>query len=183
MTAEPARGPHRLSCAVDIRWPAGRVAVLALAALVAGCGDSIRIPDNLRTPEVAGVVTDVERFPDGTTTYHFASGGTADIASQTTVLLGGEPLIGELLLAGTDPGDRQWIAGLSGDWPGRPAGCFPMIGQARGVDGWIETEAGYRLPKAADFQDARDNPTDLFVSDRGVFCLNDRGEVTSYDIG
>jgi hypothetical protein len=58
-----------------------------------------------------------------------------------------------------------------------------MCAQGRASDGWIETTSGFRLPKAADFVDARDDPTDLFDSNRSVLCLNDKGEVTSYDIG
>lgn len=112
---------------------------------------------------------------DGTNLLH-------EIASQKEVLLGGEPLAGELLLAGTDPDGRQWVAGVSGDWPGRPEGCYLFPAQGRAAGDWIETTTGFRLPKSSAFADARSPRSAEFTSDQGVFCLNERGEVTSYDV-
>jgi len=158
--------------------------LVLLLLLLTGCGGTVDIPATLRTPEVAGVVVEIVRLPNGGRVYRLANGARADIPSQKEVLLGGEPLVGELLLAGTDPDGRRWVAGvsLSGSAGiGRPAGCFDFPGQGRARDGWIETNGGFRLPKAADFRDMRDNPNDEFASDRGTFCLNERGEVTSYD--
>lgn len=185
MTEEPTLAEHRPVSRVRISLFATRRAGIALALLlVAGCGDSINIPDNLRTPTVAGVVEESTQLPNGHTwAYRLADGQTLEIDyDQTASLLGG-PQDGRLLLAGTDPDGRKWVAGIVGDQPARPAGCFLTRGQGRANDGWIETESGWRFPKAANFVDARDQPTDEFFSERGVFCLNDKGEVTSYDIG
>lgn len=161
--------------------------VLLLTLLVAACTDSlpwsVHVPADLLTPLVAGVVEEISRLPDGRVSYRLKNGETVIVASQKDVLLGGEPLIDELLLTGIEPSGGEWIAGVSGDWPGRPSGCFLFPAQGRANDGWIETNGGFRLPKAADFYDARDHPDDVFASDRGVFCLNERGEVTYYDIG
>jgi hypothetical protein len=161
-------------------------AIAALIALIAGCTDSfpwsVRIPDNLRTPSIAGVVTDSAQLPNGHWQYRLTDGETLEVDYDETESLLGGPDTGRLLLFGVDPAGGQWIAGVSGDWPGRPSGCYLFPAQGRAVDGWIETNSGFRLPKAARFDDRRDNPEDLFTSDRGVFCLNDRGEVTSYDV-
>lgn len=159
--------------------------MILLVLLPAGCGGTVDIPATLRTPEVAGVVVEIVRLPDGGRwRYRLADGQTLEVDyDQTTNLLGG-PQIGRLLLAGTDPDGRRWVAGVSLSTAiGRPPGCFDFPDQGRASDGWIETNGGFRLPKAADFYDSRDNPDDEFASDRGVFCLNERGEVTSYAIG
>jgi hypothetical protein len=159
------------------------VALVAIVGALAGCGPARpAIPESLRTPGIAGVVLDIEETPDGGETYSLENGQLAQIASQKTVLLGGEPLVGELLLSGTDPDGRQWVAGVSPwDAAGRPEGCFWLPSQGRLVSGWIDTTAGFRLPKAAGFDPgyARNNE---FTSDRGGFCLNEAGEVTSYDV-
>ena len=156
-----------------------------LLPLLASCGGTVDIPANLRTPEVAGVVVEAVRLPDGRRwRYTLADGQTLDVDYDQTMSLLGGPQIGRLLLAGTDPDGRRWVAGvsLSGSAGiGRPPGCFDFPDQGRARDGWIETNGGYRLPKAADFRDMRDSPNDEFASDRGTFCLNDKGEVTSYD--
>jgi hypothetical protein len=166
--------------------PTGRTARwitwTVLAVVLAGCG-GVSIPGDLRTPSVAGVVDEVTRLPDGGVTYRLANGKTAEIASQRDILLGGDPLVGELLLAGTDPDGSQWVAGVSlSNAPDRPPGCFLVPGRGRLNADWIETTGGFRLPKAAAFRDARARPEDDFASDQGVFCLNEDGEVTSYDI-
>ena len=146
---------------------------MVLAVVLAGCG-GVSIPGDLRTPSVAGVVDEVTRLPDGGVTYRLANGKTAEIASQRDILLGGDPLVAELLLAGTESNGRQWVAGLSGDWLGRPAGCFLFLARGRNNAGWIETTHGWRLPKATDFRDAWARPDKEFASDQGVFCLNER---------
>lgn len=169
--------------------PTLRLAVLAgllviLATLVAGCFKySVDIPADLRTPSLASVVEATTQLANGHWQYQLANGKTLEIDyDQTASLLGG-PGVDELLLAGTDPDGRQWVAGVRRSTAiGRPPGCFDFPAQGRANGGWIETESGFRLPKAADFSDPRDNPSDLFASDQGMFCLNDQGEVTSYDV-
>ena len=156
-----------------------------LAVLLAACTGSlpwmVHIPSDLRTPETAGVVQTVAQLPDGRKSYRLKAGETVYIAHQKQVLLGGEPLAGELLLAGTDPDGRQWVAGVELSRSlDRPQGCYDFPAQGRMNDGWIETTSGFRLPIAPGFHDPRDRQDDVFASDRGVFCLNERGEVTNY---
>ena len=174
------RPSHRLSP------PSVWLLLILLGALAAACDPwavNIRIPANLRTPSIAGIVEDEAQLPNGHWQYRLADGQTLEIDyDQTTSLLGG-PHLGYLLLAGTDSDGGRWVAGVEGDWPGRPPGCLLLPDQGRADDGWIETVDGFRLPKAADFHDFRGNPDDTFTSPTGVFCLNERGEVTSYDIG
>jgi len=147
-----------------------------------GLQPGLHFPPELRTPTVAGVVEDLVRPAEGGETYRLEGGQVVQLPSQKTVLLGGEPLVGELLLAGSDPDGRQWVAGVE-PWgaAGRPDGCFWLRSQGRPVDGWIETTAGFRLPKATGF-DPGYSPNNEFTSDRGGFCLNAAGEVTSYDV-
>ena len=165
-----------------------RLAVVAgllviLATLSAGCFKySVSIPADLRTPDMASVVEAKTQLPNGHWQYQLANGQTLEIDyDQTTSLLGG-PDAGRLLLAGTDPDGRQWVAGVRRSTSvDSPPGCFDFPAQGRASDGWIETESGFRLPKAAGFSDpTRDNPSDLFTSDQGWFCLNEKGEVTRY---
>jgi hypothetical protein len=154
-----------------------------LAALLASCTGSVHVPSELRTPSVVGVVEGFVRQPDGRDRYELLNGQSLEIDYDETENLLGGPEVGWLLLFGTDPDGGQWIAGVSlSTTLGRPTGCFLHPAQGRAVDGWIETSSGFRLPKAAGFRDPRDHPTDLFSSDRGTFCLNERGEVTSYDV-
>lgn len=158
------------------------LALVALVGALAGCGPARpAIPESLRTPSIAGVVLDIEETPDGGETYRLENGQLAQIASQKTVLLGGEPLVGELLLAGTDPDGRQWVAGVEPSRAlDRPEGCFWLPSQGRLVNGWIDTTAGFRLQSAADF-DPGDSVGGEFASELGSFCLSGVGEVTSYD--
>jgi hypothetical protein len=150
----------------------GAVVIACVLATLAGCSSSSRVPT------AAGVVEEVTRLPDGGRSYRLADGASVVIASQKLVLLGGEPLIDELLLAGTDPDGRQWVAGLTRSPNGEP-GCFWFTNNGRDSDGWIETYDGFRLPKAVGFYPAyiRDGN---YQTPRGYFCLNESGEVTGY---
>jgi len=150
----------------------GAVAIAGVFATLAGGSPSSRVPT------AAGVVEEVTPLPDGGRSYGLADGTSVVIASQKQVLLGGEPLVGELLLAGTDPDGRHWVAGLSRSSNGEP-GCFWFTNNGRGSDGWIETYDGFRLPKAVGFDPAyiRDGN---YQTPRGYFCLNELGEVTGY---
>ncbi len=160
-----------------------------LTLLLTGCISSFpwsgHIPDNLRTPTIASVIEAEEQLPNGHWVYQLRDGQNLEIDyDDTTNLRNGEPKVGDLLLTGTDPDGGRWVLPVSPATAiGRPAGCFMMGGYGRSADGWIETAAGWRLHKAADFRDTRDQPDDLFSSERGVFCLNERGEVFYYSIG
>jgi hypothetical protein len=125
-------------------------------------------------------VEESSRLADGSGVYRLIDGQTVEVDyGRTSTLLGGEPLVGELLLAGMDPDGRQWVAGIEIGAPGRPSGCFWLPSQGRLVGGWIDTTAGFRLTKAAKF-DPGSSVGGEFASDRGGFCLNDAGEVTGY---
>jgi len=151
--------------------------VACLAVLLVGCG--LRIPTSLRTPTVAGVVEDVTRLADGGVTYRLQNGKSAEIASQKQVLLGGEPLVGELLLAGTDSDGRQWLAGVSPSPNVNEPGCFWLTANGRDAGDWIETSDGLRMQEALDFDPGLAEGGE-YTSPRGCFCLNGEGEVTSY---
>jgi hypothetical protein len=169
------------------RIAGGASSMALLALLLSGCLASFPwsgdVPDNLRTPMIASVVEAAEQLPNGHWVYRLRDGQTLEIDYDETTSLGGGPGVGRLLLAGTDPDGRRWVHGLPlAPTIGRPAGCFEMGGYGRAVDGWIETAGGWRLRKAADFLDRRGDSDDLFDSERGVFCLNERGEVFYYDV-
>ncbi len=150
----------------------GAFVIACIFATLAGCSQSSRVPT------AAGVVEEVTRLPDGGRSYRLAGGTSVAVPSQKQVLLGGEPIVGELLLAGTDPDGRQWVAGLSRSPNGEP-GCFWLANNGRDSDGWIETHDGFRLPKAVGFDPAyiRDGN---YQTPHGYFCLNESGEVTGY---
>jgi hypothetical protein len=155
------------------------VAAILLAMLMAGCGGSVHIPANLRIPTAVGVVENVAQLRDGRSIYRLEDGQTVEIASQKSILLGGEPIVGELLMTGTDPDGRQWIAGLSPSPNTNEPGCFDLPTSGRDAGSWIETSAGFRLPKAATFDPGITDGKE-FALPLGGFCLNEKGEVTSY---
>lgn len=181
----PARMPRVASRRFAVRQRLirrlGHATSLVIAVvLLVGCGPNI--PASLRTPSVAGVVEESTRLPNGHWEYRLKGDQTLEVDyDRTTSLLAG-PDVGRLLLAGADPEGRQWVAGISGDWPGRPEGCYLFPAQGRSVGDWIETTTGFRLPKSSAFVDARSRRSAEFTSDQGVFCLDQRGEVTSYDV-
>lgn len=146
-----------------------------------GLQPGLHFPAQMRTPTTAGVVSESTQLPNGDWQYRLADGQALEIDyDHTTSLLGG-PQIRRLLLAGTDPDGRPWVAGVSPwDAAGRPEGCFWLPSQGRQIDRWIDTTAGLRLPKAGHF-DPGDSVRGEFGSDLGGFCLNEVGEVTSYD--
>jgi hypothetical protein len=155
----------------------GAALIVCVVATLAGCV----LPGStaLRTPSVTGVVEEVGQLPDGGKSYRLVGGSSVDVASQAQVLLGGEPVVGELLLAGADPDGRQWVAGVGLSPIASDSGCFWFTSNGRDADsGWVET-GGFRLRKGAQFDPAyvRDGN---YQSPRGYFCLNESGEVTSY---
>ena len=56
-----------------------------------------------------------------------------------------------------------------------------LIATGIGVDGWIDMSNGLRLKKAADF-DPGTTKDERYATERFAFCVNSRGEVTSYGI-
>ena len=130
-------------------------------------------------PSVAGVVVEVARLPDGGVTYGLQNGESVEIPSQKRVLLGGEPLVGELLLAGSEPDGSQWVAGVSQSPNANDSGCFWLTSNGKDVADQIETTDGIRLRKASDFDPGLAKGGD-YSSPRGYFCLNEKGEVSSY---
>jgi len=93
----------------------------------------------------------------------------------------GGPGPGNLLLSGVDRSGRTWLIGLPFDEVGRPAGCFRLFATGIGVDGWIDMSNGLRLRKAADF-DPGTTKDERYATEQSAFCVNSRGEVTSYGI-
>ena len=108
-----------------------------------------------------------------------SDGATAEIASQKTILLGGEPIVGELLLAGTDPDGRQWVAGVPASSFVNLPDCFWLASRGRDAGDWIETTAGFRLAKAPGFDPGITDGQE-YALPLGGFCLNEKGEVMSY---
>jgi hypothetical protein len=101
------------------------------------------------------------------------------MASHKEILLGGEPIVGELLLLGSDPDGGQWVAGLSLSPNVNEPGCFWLTVDGRDAGDWIESTNGLRLPKASDFHPGLTRGGE-YTSERGSFCLNGDGEVTGY---
>ena len=151
------------------------IVCVSIVAVLAGWGPFSRAS---RAPTVTGVVEKVTRLPDGGRSYRLADGSSVVIASQKNVMLGGEPLVGELLLAGMDPDGRQWIAGIARS-PNREPHCFWFANNGRDSNGWIETSDGFRLRKSIRFDPAYFTDGN-YQSPRGYFCLNESGEVTGY---
>lgn len=153
--------------------------LVGLATMLVGC--ALLSPRPVRTPSTSGVVDAITRLQDGGTSYRLQNGDSVVIPGQKEVLLGGEPLVGELLLSGTDSDGSTWVAGVSQGAPGLPDGCFFLPSQGHADGEWIETSTGFRLRKAATFVDPRDADGDDFPSDRGGFCLSEGAEVTRYE--
>lgn len=163
-----------------------RLAPLAalLGVLLAGCGPLfLDIPADLRTPSVAGVVEEITRLAGGRDVYRLRNGQRVEVDYDRTSNLLGGPAVGWLLLAGTDPEGRQWIAGVSPSGSSNEPGCYRLPSAGRDAGAWIETTGGFRLPKAPDFAPRSSywvGRTE-FTSSQGYFCLNEQGEVTSYE--
>jgi len=153
--------------------------VIVLAVLVVGCGVSVHIPANLRTPAIVGVVEASTQLTGGNWSYRLKTGQTLEINYDATTSLLGGPQIGRLLLAGEDPDGRQWVAGLRPSTDVTEPGCFLLDGVGRDAGQWIETSSGFRLPKAANFDPGSTDGKE-FALPLGGFCINEKGEVTSY---
>lgn len=144
-----------------------RVACLLVVALLAGCGRTYY------TPDAAGVVDRRADLPDGSSEITLADGTTVavDPREQLIVLGSGLPDRGELLLTGTAP--RPWVARLTGADP-----CFWVGGSGSEVGAYVETDAGLRLPKAADFDRRHYHETEHRFTGAG-FCVDAQGRVSA----
>jgi hypothetical protein len=78
------------------------------------------------------------------------------------------------VIAGTEP-DRWYGYRLPST-----AGCYGLPTRGRDEGATVATEEGLRLKKAADFVAPRDTDG-IYDTPNYRFCLNDRGEVASYD--
>jgi hypothetical protein len=151
--------------------------LLVLAVFLVGC--DLLSARHVRTPSVSGVVEDVTRLPDGGVTYGLDSGESVVIPSQKHVLLGGEPLVGELLLSGEDPDGSRWVAGVGQNPNESNSGCFWLTTNGHDAGDGIETSDGFRLPRAERLDPGIARRGE-YSSPHGYFCLNNKGEVTSY---
>lgn len=158
-------------------------ALLLTALLLAACGGR-----TYRTPEVAGVVVSREGGAGGIARWELANGQeyTIDMTDMAVVVYGSvSPNVGDLLLGGSGP-DGPWVARLFSDAiAGGEAGCFRLDGQGTDRGAWIETDAGFRLPKAPGFdpglEQEREGERYTNAADR-KFCVNADGQVTSFGL-
>lgn len=171
-------GDRLLSASDRTIW----VALASIALVVVGCFSAA--PEPL-TPTTIGVVAEVEQLEGRgrTFAYRLETGEVIEIDHATADILGAPGGAGEgnLLLSGTEQSGRTWLIGLPLDEPGRPPGCFRLIATGVGVDGWIDMSNGLRLKKATDF-DPGSTKDERYATERFAFCVNNRGEVTSYGI-
>ncbi len=96
---------------------------------------------------------------------------------------GGPPDVGDLLLGGTGP-DGPWVARLVSDSiAGGEPDCFRLDGFGTDRGDMIETDAGIRLPKAAQFDPGLETEGDAQRYTNSLdpkFCVNPDGQVTSF---
>jgi hypothetical protein len=155
----------------------GILAVIAMALSSAACGNE-PIPDVQVTPNYAGVVQRVVgsdptgsilEMTDGTTQ-------TIDMKAQRSVYRLPHVAAGDLLLLSTVPGSLG-AAALSPCHPDPE--CWVLWGGGKdGPDGYVLTEHGFRLKKAANF--STNDIGGTYPSYTGGFSVNQDGEVTGY---
>lgn len=172
-------GPHR---------PGRLLAVLISALFLVGCEEigEPMIPDDVRTPTVAGVVEAVDPTTQSWTRYRLAGGREIDVElGPAEVSPGGPPAIGDLLLLSSTPDERSWLIHVPRDSAGSDAGCFyaDWLGRDAGdasIDVVINGVAfGLRLPKAVGFTSV-DNREGIYAVWRARFCLDGEGQLLSY---
>lgn len=186
----PARGRPRTRGASRSRVATGR-AVLStafLSLILAGCTLSlpwdVHSPTALRSPTLASVIESETLLSSGHTRYGLANGQTFEVDYTKTQNLEGGPAVGWLLLAGTDPDGRAWVAGfIVAGWIHTSPPCYQLVGRGRDGGDVIATASGFLLPKAPDFEDHSGDLDPDYGYPRGVFCLDDHGLVTSYEPG
>ena len=159
--------------------PVALVLLALLVATVGACGPAARVG---LTPTTIGVVASVEPTTGRTYAYHLSSGMIfpIDLSAADILLPDGGPGPGYLLLSGTEPSGRIWVAGFP---PYRaadvPPDCFQVVATGVGVDNSIDLSIGVRLRKATSF-DPGPISDERYNLDRASFCVNGNGEVLSY---
>jgi hypothetical protein len=156
--------------------------LLGVLAGVAGCSTPQKEIDVIGVVASEGGaydgpdMVDKYTFDDGRT-YSMRYHGHARAVEGPGVL----PNVGDLLIAGTHPGNWMLVANLRDDWGGWPKGCYGLGSQA-GYDTatTVELDFGVTLQKAPDF-----NPTDHGQPGRfgsmGAICLDRQGRVTQIE--
>lgn len=149
------------------------VGILGVAACD-GWSTPLSIPTTLRTPEIVGIVEDLDpeaRPP----VVRLVGGDTFDPAGATPIAHVGTLEAGSLLLAGTQP--TPWYAYIREFTPG----CYALFSRGRDEGATVVTEDGLRLTKAPGFA-APDDPDGLYTRPGDQFCLGPDGLVTGYGL-
>jgi hypothetical protein len=135
----------------------------------------VSIPATLRTPTLVGVVEKADTLSEShPSLIHLAGGRVYDPTRSKAIVERGTLAAGSLLLAGTEP--DAWYGYLLE----HPPGCYYLDTRGRDDGATVVTEVGLRLPKAIGF--IAPNDTDgIYDTPNYWFCLNDKGEVTSYE--
>lgn len=147
-------------------------AAAILLVLLTACGTPTRAPD------IIGVVVDVTDLPGPLRRFAVEGGEFIDVDLDRADLLAdsrGAQNPGTLLLAGEDAG-AQWYMSLEGD-----GDCFLMDSYGSDAGDAIDFDNGLRLPKAEDFDPGIVTDGRYDKNPQGHFCVNDIGEVVSYD--
>ncbi len=165
--------PIKSSRSHRLKWAIAGLAVIALA----GCGawqTPVSIPATLRTPTLVGVVEKADPLTEShPPLIHLAGGRVYDPTGSRAIVERGSLDPGSLLIAGTQP--DPWYGYLVERGPG----CYRLVTRGRDDGATVATEVGLRLQKAPGF--SAPNDTDgIYDTPSYHFCLNDKGEVTSY---
>ena len=158
---------------------------MAFLASASACGPATSEARESLIPTSAGVVAELEQVPNKgrTFSYRLESGAAVEIDLAEADIIGapGGAGVGWLLLSGTKASGQAWIIGLPSDpVVSSHPGCFRLEATGMGHDRWIDMSNGLRLKKAQDF-DPGSVKDERYAVDRFAFCVNSKGEVTSYD--
>lgn len=175
-------GPTRLPRPALVHGaPAFRWLIILVALGSAGCLPAAT-PEPL-VPTVAGVVAEVEQLAGARVAYRLETGEVVEIDFDKDEVPEGtrSAVQGDLFLSGTNRSGRTWLIGLYPSPVETRPGCFVLEATGIGIDGSIEMSNGLRLKKAADF-DPGSAKDERYATERSAFCVDSRGEVTSYGI-
>lgn len=144
--------------------------VVAILSTLVACSDK---PSDVVMPMTVGVVEEIEVRSGAGAVAHLRSGEDVEL-SAAEPLLGGSPVVEELLVAGKR-NDEGWYFAI----PAQSRRCPFLIGGTGGA--WEEQDSfvfgfGLRLQKATDFEPLSvhrdpDVPVDVLL------CVNEQGEV------